>query len=91
MDTFNTLMFSTLHGNGSVENIDEDFAEHPVDLNQQVGVSSFQVPDDLLEDNDSEEQVQVPSAGDLSDQVQEEQSPGYRGTLIKMKRLRKIL
>ena len=75
MVTFNTLMFSTLHGNGSVENIDEDFAEHPVDLNQQVGVSSFQVADDLPEDNDSEEQVQVPSVGDLSGQVQEEGPP----------------
>jgi hypothetical protein len=76
MDSFNPLLFSTLHGNGSVGNVDEHSVEHPVDLNEkehvhQAEVSSFQVP----EDNDSEEQVQKPPSGDLVGQVQQEDPP----------------
>ena len=86
MDSFNPLLFSTLHGNGSVGNVDEHSAEHPVDLNEkeQVSeeeVSSYPVYDDLPEDNeDGEEgQGQRPTSGDLVGQVQQEDPPEEGG------------
>ena len=86
MDSFNPLLFSTLHGNGSVGIVDEHSAEHPVDLNEkeQVSeeeVSSYPVYDDLPEDNeDGEEgQGQRPTSGDLVGQVQQEDPPEEGG------------
>ena len=44
MDSFNPLLFSTLHGSGSVGNVDEHSAEHPVDLNEKEQVSKRRSP-----------------------------------------------
>ena len=86
MESFNPLLFSTLHGNGSVGNVDEHSAEHPVDLNEKKQVSEEEAPscpvyDDLPEDSeDGEEgQGQRPTSGDQVGQVQQEDPPEEGG------------
>ena len=79
MDSFNPLLFSTLHGDEGVGNVDEQSVEHPADLIEKEQISQEEVPSCQGSDDGEEEDVLTPTSEDLVGQVQQECPPEEGG------------